>query len=458
MARKKTLHDSGRAGSKPLARRGRQPRSYWNRRRLAWRWLYPGVRLKRWLFLLVLSVIVFSFGLSGMLGHVFGNFELKVIDVRPLARQIQSLRTIDFLLLAAGIAGVILAFRRSLYSVLTVLMPAREQEYATVALKRLRMKRGPRLVAIGGGTGLPVLLSGLKKYTSNLSAIVTMADDGGSSGRLRREYQALPPGDLRNCLIAMAETSPLMSRLFQHRFRGRGGGIEGHAFGNLFITALGEITGDFAAGVKAASQVLAVSGQVLPVTVDPVVLEAEMKDGSTVCGESQISQGHGPIKRIRLEPGNVRPAPETREALAKADAIILGPGSLYTSILPNLLVSGIADEIAASPAVKIYVCNVMTQPGETDGMSLAEHVRVIKEHTRPDLIQYALVNTEEPSKEMLKRYREMNAAPVLAESADIEQLDKDNITLIRTRLAGGDDFFRHDPGRLARAILKLIVI
>ncbi|MCK5218769.1 YvcK family protein [bacterium] len=458
MARKKTVPDSGRVWSKSLTWPGRRVKGYWNRRRLAWRWLYPGVRLKRWLLLLVLSVIVFSFGLSGMLGHVFGNFEFKVIDVRPLAKQIQSLRTIDFLLLTAGIAGVILAFRRSLYSVLTVLMPAREKEYATVALERLRMKRGPRLVAVGGGTGLPVLLSGLKKYTSNLSAIVTMADDGGSSGRLRREYQALPPGDLRNCLIAMAETSPLMSRLFQHRFRGRGSGIEGHAFGNLFITALGEITGDFAAGVKAASQVLAVSGQVLPVTVDPVVLEAELEDGSTVCGETRISQSHSRIKQIRLEPGNVRPAPETREVLAKADAIILGPGSLYTSILPNLLVSGIADEIAASPAVKIYVCNVMTQPGETDKMGLAEHVQVIKEHTRPDLIQYVLVNTEAPGKEMLKRYREMNATPVLAKSADIEQLNKDGITLIRARLAGGNDFFRHDPGRLARVILKLIVI
>ena len=192
----------------------RKNNSRWDRR-LTWRWLYPGVRLKRWLFLLLLSVVVVGVGISGMMGDVFRDFEVRVIDYRPLAKQIQSLRFIDFLLLVLGIAGVILAFRRGLYSVLTVLMPAREKEYATVALKRLRLKRGPKLVAIGGGTGLPALLTGLKKYSANITAIVTMADDGGSSGRLRREYQTLPPGDLRNCLVAMAETSPLMSQLFQ---------------------------------------------------------------------------------------------------------------------------------------------------------------------------------------------------------------------------------------------------
>jgi uncharacterized cofD-like protein len=393
-----------------------------------------------------------------MMGTIFENFEIKVIDVRPLAHQIQSLRTIDFLLLVLGVAGAVLAFRRGLYSILTVLLPTREREYPSLALKRLRLKRGPKLVAIGGGTGLPVLLSGLKEYTANISAIVTMADDGGSSGRLRREYQTLPPGDLRNCLVAMAETSPLMSQLFQHRFKGKGGGIEGHAFGNLFITALGEITGDFASGVKAASQVLAVSGQVLPVTVDPVSLEAEMKDGSIVSGESRIGKAHGPIQKLRLVPADVRPAPETREAIAAADAIIFGPGSLYTSILPNLLVPGIADEVAASSAVKIYVCNVMTQPGETDGMSVADHVRILREHTRPDIIQYVLANTEVPGKELLKRYQEMHAEPILVSLADAEQLDEWDVTLIRSRLAGGDDFFRHDPRRLAKVILKLIVI
>ncbi len=426
--------------------------------RFSWRWLHPGMRLKRWLFLLLLSALVVGAGLSGLLGQTFGNFELKLINVRPLAKQIQSLRFIDFVLLALGLVGMVVAVRRALYAVFTILLPPKEREITPVTLKRLRLKRGPKLVAMGGGTGLPMVLSGLKDYTANLSAIVTMADDGGSSGRLRREYQALPPGDLRNCLIAMAETGPLMNSLFRHRFRGEGGGIEGHSFGNLFITALAEITGDFASGVKAASRVLAVSGQVLPVTLDPVVLEAELQDGTLVQGESRIGQSRQPIRHLRLIPENARPAPDTREAIAQADAIILGPGSLFTSILPNLLVPGILDELASSRAVKIYVCNLMTQPGETDGLSVADHVRILRDYTRPDLIQYVLANTEAPSKELKTRYEADGAFPVLATESDREQLENWDITLIRAHLAAGGDFFRHDPGRLARVILKLVVI
>lgn len=434
-----------------------RPKQRWDRQ-LSWRWLYPGVRLKRWIFLLVMSALVLAVGLSGMMGELFRNFEVKVIDVRPLAKQIQSLRTIDFILFGLGIAGAILAIRRGLYSILTVVMPAREKEYASVALKRLRLKRGPKIVAIGGGTGLPALLSGLKTYTSNISAIVTMADDGGSSGRLRREYQVLPPGDLRNCLIALAETSPLMNELFQHRFKGQGGGIEGHAFGNLFITALGEITGDFGKGVKAASQVLAVSGQVLPVTIDSVGLEAELQDGSIVSGESRIGQLQQPISQLRLVPPDVTPAPETREAIAEADAIIIGPGSLYTSILPNLLVPGIADEIAAARAVKLYICNVMTQPGETDQMSAADHVAIIRQHTRNDLFQFVIANTELPKIDLLERYRKMKAEPIVIQDHDLAKFDEWGMTLIRSRLATSQNYFRHDPKRLARVIMKLIVI
>jgi uncharacterized cofD-like protein len=435
----------------------RKPVPRWEPR-FPWRWLYPGVRLKRWLFLFLLSALVIGFGISGLLGHTFGNLEIKLFEVRPLARQIQSLRFIDFVLLGLGVIGIVVAFRRGLYAVATLLLPPRAPDPGATALKRLRLRRGPKLVAIGGGTGLPMLLTGLKDYTANLSAIVTMADDGGSSGRLRREYQALPPGDLRNCLIAMAETGPLMSELFQHRFRGKGAGLEGHSFGNLFITALAEVTGDFVSGIKAASQVLAVSGQVLPVTLDPVVLEAELEDGTIVQGESRISQSKRPIKHLRLLPSDPRPAPDTREAIAEADAIILGPGSLYTSILPNLLVPGILDEIASSRAVKIYVCNVMTQPGETDGMTVADHVQVLRSYTRPGLVQYVLTNTEAPGPELQARYEELGARPVLPTKADAERLDGWDITLLRARLASGGDFFRHDPTALARVIMKLIVI
>lgn len=435
----------------------RRPRERWEAR-INWRWLYPGVRLKRWLFLFLLSGLVIGVGLSGLLGHTFGNLEIKLFEIGPLARQVQSLRFIDFLLLVLGAVGIVVAFRRGLYAVATLLLPPRPPDPGAAAFKRLRLRRGPKLVAIGGGTGLPLLLTGLKDYTANLSAIVTMADDGGSSGRLRREYQALPPGDLRNCLIAMAETGPLMNRLFQHRFQGKGAGIEGHSFGNLFITALAEVTGDFGSGIKAASQVLAVSGQVLPVTLDPVVLEAELEDGTLLQGESRIGQSHRPIRRLRLVPADPRPAPDTREAIAQADVIVLGPGSLYTSILPNLLVPGILDEIADSRAVKIYVCNVMTQPGETDGMSVADHLQVLLDATRPGLVQYVLANTEAPSRELLARYAEEGAQPVIPTREDAERLDSWDVTLLRARLATGGDFFRHDPTALARVIMKLVVI
>lgn len=412
-----------------------------------WRWLYPGVRLKRWLLLGILSLVVIGFGFVGTLGEVFRDFEVKVIDVAPVARQLQQLRFIDFLLLAVGIVGIVVALRRSLYAVVALVAPPREREEPPDAWRRLRLKRGPRIVAVGGGTGMPSVLAGLKAYTSNLAAIVTMADDGGSSGRLRREYRILPPGDLRNCLVAMADTGPLMNRLFQHRFRGQGAGLDGHAFGNLFITALAEVTGDFVSGIQAASRVLAVSGQVLPVTLDPVTLEAELEDGTVIQGESNIGKSQRPIRAVRLSPPDARPAPETREAIAQADAVVFGPGSLYTSILPNLLVPGILDELAASRAVKIYVCNVMTQPGETDGMNVADHVRVLRESTRPDLMQYVLANTEAPSRELKARYAEMGAEPVLATPQDSEQLESWDITLIRDRLASGGDYFRHDPAR-----------
>ena len=422
------------------------------------RWFYPGIRLKRWIFLCLLSIFVVGIGLSGSLGEIFKNFALEIIDVRPLAKQIQSLRTIDFVLMIMGIAGIILAFRRGFYAIVTMLWPAREKVYATSLLKRLRLKRGPKIVVIGGGTGLPTLLSGLNSYTANLSAIVTMADDGGSSGRLRREYQALPPGDIRNCLIAMAETSPLMNKLFQHRFQGEGGGIEGHSLGNLFITALSEITGDFASGVKAASQVLAVSGKVLPVTLDQVSLVAEFEDGTSITGESKIGASGRSIRKIKLFPEEVKLAPDIKRSLAEADAIVMGPGSLYTSILPNLLVKGMVEEINQARAIKIYVCNVMTQPGETDGMAVRDHVRAMLDHTKTQLVHYVVTNTQLPNKELLNRYQALGAQLVIADDEDVKYLAEKGIALVRGNLAVGKDLFRHDEDKLARQILKLVVI
>ncbi|MDH7497650.1 MAG: YvcK family protein, partial [Syntrophomonadaceae bacterium] len=234
-------------------------------------------------------------------------------------------------------------------------------------------ERGPRLVAIGGGTGLAVLLRGLKRYTRNLTAVVTVSDDGGSSGRLRGELGVLPPGDIRNCLVAMAETETLMDRVFQHRFQA-GDGLKGHSLGNLLLVAMEEITGDLVSAIKEVSKVLAVRGRVLPATLQQVVLAAELRNGVLMTGETAIRQAEEGIHRVFLLPPDCRPLDETLEAIAAAEAVILGPGSLYTSLIPNLLVRGVAEALRCSPAPKIYVANIMTEKGETDGHTLSDHL------------------------------------------------------------------------------------
>ena len=274
------------------------------------------------------------------------------------------------------------------------------------------LSRAPRVVVIGGGTGMPVLLRGLKELTSNLTAIVTVADDGGSSGRLRGELGILPPGDIRNCLIALATTEPLLEQLFQYRFN-TDSQLDGHSFGNLFIAAMSEITGDFEAAVKESSKVLAVRGRVLPVTLDNIGLGAELVDGRVVYGESNITADPVAIKKVHILPADVTPLPEALLALQEADAIVLGPGSLYTSVIPNLLVPGIAQAIADSNATKIYACNVMTQPGETTGYTASDHLRAILQHTTPELVDYVLVNTAAIEPALLQRYQAEGAEPVV---------------------------------------------
>jgi uncharacterized cofD-like protein len=244
-----------------------------------------------------------------------------------------------------------------------------------------------RIVVIGGGTGLSVLLKGLKKYTSRLTAIVTVTDDGGSSGRLRAEMGVLPPGDIRNCLVALAETETLMDKVFQHRFQA-GNGLQGHTLGNLLLVAMSEIAGGFISAIQEVSKVLAVRGVVLPATLEPVVLAATMENGSTVVGETRIREHEGKIERISLVPDQCLPVPETLKAIQEADAIILGPGSLYTSIIPNLLVKGVAESLTEAKAPLIYVSNIMTEKGETDGFTAADHLQAIKRHLNQQLIDY----------------------------------------------------------------------
>lgn len=422
------------------------------------KWMSPGLKLKRWVVLLFLSIILLSAALSGMMGRVFTGLRLELVHPHTLdrwTRQVQSLRFVDFALLACGAWGVIFSLRRLTFAVLTVAAPGVGGDLDTRVARVARLNRGPRIVTIGGGTGLPNLLAGLKGYTSHLTAVVTVADDGGSSGRLRQDLKMLPPGDLRNCLLALAETEPLMQKLFQHRFSGQGG-LEGHSFGNLFIAAMTEVTGDFGEAIRASSKVLAIQGNVLPVTLNSVSLVAELEDGRTLTGESSITAAQGRIRRLTLEPADIAPNPEVLEAIAQADAIVLGPGSLYTSILPNLLVPGVAQAVSRSSALKAYVCNVMTQPGESDGLSVAGHLRALREQTGKSLVDYVIANTEAPSAAVAKRYAEKGQRLV---EVDKEAIAKTGTRLIKARLLETrEGYVRHHPARLARAVLRLIVI
>ncbi|MEN6327663.1 MAG: YvcK family protein [Syntrophomonas sp.] len=309
----------------------------------------------------------------------------------------------------------------------------------------------PKIVVIGGGTGLSVLLKGLKRYTSQLTAVVTVSDDGGSSGRLRAELGVLPPGDIRNCLVALAETETMMDKVFQHRF-GQKGSLQGHNLGNLLLVALTEITGDFVSAIKEVSRVLAVRGKVIPATLEHVRLGAVMKDGALINGETSIRKYGAEIEQLFLVPDHCIPVPETLNAIMEADAIVLGPGSLYTSIIPKLLVKGIAQVLAESPAPKIYVSNIMTEQGETDNFSASDHLRVIMKYAGQPIIDYVVVNNGRIDEQRLKRYQSEAAVPVAVNRKDIEEL---GITMIAEDLVSDSPLAWHDSDKLARVIMNI---
>jgi uncharacterized cofD-like protein len=324
---------------------------------------------------------------------------------------------------------------------------------------------GVRVVAIGGGTGLSTLLRGLKHYVarrgheserhpiSDLAAVVTVTDDGGSSGRLRREYRVLPPGDIRNCMVALSQDEALLGRLFQYRFHA-GRGLRGHSFGNLFLTALSHVTGDFAEAVRVSGKVLAIRGRIFPTTLANVSLEAIMMDGKVVLGETRIVRSGKKIRRLKLRPRRVRPLPEVIEAINQANLILIGPGSLYTSILPNLLVSGVAEAIENSPATRVYLANLMTQPGETDGYSLADHVRVIYAHTRRKFIDWVVASNQPISPEVARRYSKLGAEPV---RVDMQDLQRTNVRCLLDNLLEEHGVVRHNAERLSQLLIEEFV-
>jgi uncharacterized cofD-like protein len=410
--------------------------------------------VKRWLLISASGVVLASLGLAIWTGmtpiffllQLLRNFLAWIAEVVPNYIS-------GPLVIATGILLILWGQTRSLNSITQVLMPEGNEELVDRLLNHRRLHRGPKIVALGGGTGLSNLLRGLKDYSAKITAIVTVADDGGSSGRLRREIGVLPPGDIRNCLAALADEEKLLTELFQYRFRA-GDGLVGHSFGNLFLTAMSDIAGDLEQAIAASSKVLAVRGEVLPATLSDVSLWAELADGRRIEGESSITKANGQILKIGCTPANPPALPRAVEGLQEADFMIIGPGSLYTSVIPNLLVPEIAEAIANSQVPRIYVCNIMTQPGETDGYTVADHIRAIDRACGRPLFDAVVVQGKVPSAKALIRYSQENSYPVVLDREAVTQLGR---RIVIANVMDEDEntgLIRHNSQRLAGMLLR----
>jgi uncharacterized cofD-like protein len=406
-------------------------------------WLYPGIGIKRWVALTVAGVIAFAFavfvGIGALRSYGFlSDYGLGFLRGRLFVTGllVGGCSVLGILAASLGLRGV-MRFARAAPDVTRIRSDA-------------ALARGPHVVAIGGGTGLAALLGGLKRSTGNITAVVTVADDGGSSGLLRRDMGVLPPGDIRNCLVALADDESLLGRLFQYRFRE--GGLQGHSFGNLYLAALAEVTGDFERAVQESTSVLKVRGRVLPATLQDVQLHGQLEGGERVAGESSITAHRRRPLRVWLSPAAPPPLPQAIEAIARADLVVLGPGSLFTSVIPNLLIPGVCDALRATHARVVYVCNVMTQPGETDGMSAADHLEALVRHGASGLIDTVLVNDTPISGELAEAYARQGARPVEVDDRRLQQL---GVHVVHAPLGAGSNVFRHDPARLSRAVLRL---
>ncbi len=401
------------------------------------KWFYPGMGIKRWILLCGAGITIIVL--------------ISLYSIRIFSKTSILLASFITAILIFGIFLIVTSIKNMLRTFVRALMPKDESELVNIVYrKRMErfLERGPRVVVVGGGTGLSVLLQGIKKHTNNVTAIVTVTDTGGSSGRLRDEFDMLPPGDIRNCLVALADAEPLMGELFQYRFE-NGSGLKGHSFGNLFITALSKITGDFDRAIKESSKVLAIRGRVIPSTLEKVSLIGEFEDGKIVEGETNITAVKKPLRRLRLKPENCRATKEAIEALENADLIILGPGSLYTSILPNLLIKEIVGAINDSDAYKVYVSNIMTQPGETDNLTSEGHLKALISHTNPNIVNVCIINNGVVPKRLLQKYEEQDSKIV---SLDLNKIKMHGCDVVQGDIVKVDDMIRHDPEKLAKLI------
>ncbi len=411
-------------------------------------WLKPGIKVKRWILLGSLGILMIAFGLVEWIQHRFYRFHYIAFYIFMLIAG----SFVLYLAVSQGMRSFIFLINRGY---INVSLDSRKLENL-IYEKRLLVK-GAKIVVIGGGTGLSTMLRGLKHYTSNITAVVTVADDGGGSGDLREDLGILPPGDIRNCILALADTEPLMEELLQYRFKG--GRLENQSFGNLFLAAMDGISSNFEEAVQKMSLVLAVTGKVLPVTLDNVILKAKLKNGAVIAGESRIPNGvyenNSPIDTVFLEPANIKALSEAVQAIKDADAIILGPGSLYTSVIPNLLVEDIAKAVQRTKAVKIYVSNVMTQPGETDDFGVEDHIKAILKHGGADIIDFVIVNVGKISKELEEKYLEEHSKLVSIDEKAIERMNIKVIEgdIIKTK----NGLVRHDPEKLAAILIETIM-
>lgn len=412
-------------------------------------WLRPGMHVKRWLLLLVVGIVLLSLGLAYLLRHLYTDLAvgsvLYYLTLQFLPRSVRAL-----LLGGLGLGLTIWALIQLSRSLLRPFVRPGQGNVAQKMYRHHQRRRGPKIVALGGGTGLSTLLRGLKEYSDNITAIVSVADDGGSSGKLREATGMLPPGDIRQCLVALSEAEGLTGRLFQYRFT-RDIGLGGHSFGNLFIAAMAEVTGSFEEGVMEASRVLAVRGRVIPSTLKQVTLAADLRvengaDGHgwrRVVGESAIPEARQQIERVFLQPESVPAYPEAIKAILEADLIVAGPGSLFTSVLPNLLVPSIGAAIRASWAKKVYVCNVATQPGETSDYDVDAHVRALQRHVGP-LFPIVLANDHL----IASTGEHVHLAPVA-----LPDVPPEDYRLFTTDLIDETHPWRHDPAKLARVLM-----
>jgi uncharacterized cofD-like protein len=418
------------------------------------KWLAPGLLVKRWLLLSAMGVMLATLGFAIWMKFtpVFYATQMvklildRITDVIPYYVS-------GPLVMGSGLLLVWWGQSRSLGAITEVLMPEGDEDLVDVLMAHRRLHRGPKIVVVGGGTGLSTMLRGLKEYSANITAVVTVADDGGSSGRLRREIGVLPPGDIRNCLAALSDEEKLMTELFQYRFRA-GDGLVGHSFGNLFLTAMSEVTGDLEQAIAASSKVLAVRGEVLPATLSDMHLWADLADGRHIEGESNITDARGKIVRLGCTPANPPALPKAVKAIQEADLIIIGPGSLYTSIIPNLLVPQISAAIAQSQAPKIYVCNIMTQAGETQGYSVGDHIRAIDSACGKRLFQAVLVQKHSPSARSLIRYAQESSNPV---PLDRDVVSRSGRRIILANIMEEEEhtgLIRHNPDALARVLFR----